>query len=55
MHGGRVQTIACFYIAIKEEPRGCSGANCDKYEPRRRGRPKKEKKNDWKRISEVGC
>ena len=55
MHGCREQMIACYYIAIKEERRGCPGAECDKFTPRRRGRPKKEKNDESKRIPEVSC
>ena len=40
MTGMRVQTIACYYIAMKEERRGCPGSECDKFEPRRRGQNK---------------
>lgn len=29
---------ACYYIAIKHERRGCPAENCDKFEPKGKGR-----------------
>ena len=39
MHGIKYQksVLACYYLGITGERRGCKASECDKYEPRKRG------------------
>lgn len=47
MHGMKYQksVLACYYLGITGERRGCKASECDKYEPRKRGKKDGENKS----------